>query len=86
MPLAAGTFGTGERDNIYNPGQDQWDIAFFKNVSAGGSRNVQFRAEIFIFTNHANWCGGNAGNGCSAAPRVGSDERVVRSRDGEGNH
>ena len=61
---AAGTFGTGERDNIYNPGQYQWDIAFFKNVSAGGSRNVQFRAEIFDFTNHANWCGGNA-NGCS---------------------
>ena len=35
---AAGTFGTNNpRDNVYNPGQYQWDIALFKNVTAGGS-------------------------------------------------
>ena len=30
---AAGTFGTAPRNAIYNPGQYQWDIALFKNVS-----------------------------------------------------
>ena len=35
---AAGTFGNAPRDNIYNPGQYQWDIALFKNVSAEGTR------------------------------------------------
>jgi Carboxypeptidase regulatory-like domain len=56
----AGTYGNGTRNNIYNPGQYQWDIAFFKNVNAGGSRNFQFRAEIFNFPNHANWNGAEA--------------------------
>ncbi len=51
---AAGTYGNGPRNNIYGPGQYQWDIALFKNVNAGGSRNFQFRAEIFDFPNHAN--------------------------------
>jgi hypothetical protein len=53
----AGTFGNGRRNNIYNPGQYQWDIAVFKNVSLGGTRTVQFRAEMFNFLNHANWNG-----------------------------
>jgi hypothetical protein len=58
---AAGTFASnGPRNNIYNPGQYQWDIAVFKNVNAGGTRNVQFRAEIFNFLNHANWNGAEA--------------------------
>ena len=51
----AGTFGNGKREEFYNPGQYQWDIALFKNVSVGGSRTVQFRAEIFNFLNHPNW-------------------------------
>jgi len=50
-----GTFGNSKRLEFYNPGQYQWDIALFKNVSVGGSRNVQFRAEIFNFLNHPNW-------------------------------
>ena len=57
---AAGTFGNGPRNNIYNPGQYQWDIALFKNVNLGGARTVQFRAEIFNFPNHANWNGAQA--------------------------
>jgi hypothetical protein len=56
----AGTFGTGPRNNIYNPGQYQWDIALFKNVNVGGSKTAQFRAEIFNFINHANWNGADA--------------------------
>jgi hypothetical protein len=56
----AGTFGNGARNNVYNPGQYQWDIALFKNVAFAGSRSVQFRAEIFNFPNHANWNGAEA--------------------------
>jgi hypothetical protein len=49
-----GTFGNAPRNLIYNPGEQQWDIAVFKNVSLGGMRNVQFRAEFFNFPNHPN--------------------------------
>ncbi len=52
---AAGTFGNAPRNLIYNPGEQNWDIALFKNFAFGGSRTVQFRAEIFNFINHANW-------------------------------
>ncbi len=55
-----GTFGNGPRNNIYNPGQYQWDIALFKNIALGGSRTLQFRAEMFNFLNHANWEGAQA--------------------------
>ena len=58
---AAGTFtSNGPRDNIYNPGQYQWDIALFKNVNVGGTKSAQFRAEIFNFPNHANWNGADS--------------------------
>jgi hypothetical protein len=50
----AGTFGNAPRNLLYNPGQQQWDIALFKNVTLGGMRNVQFRAEFFNFPNHPN--------------------------------
>jgi hypothetical protein len=51
---AAGTFGNAPRNLIYDPGEQQWDIAFFKNFSLGGLRRIQFRAEIFNFPNHPN--------------------------------
>ncbi len=51
---AAGTFGNAPRNLIYGPGQQQWDIALFKNFGLGGSSKVQFRAEVFNFINHAN--------------------------------
>jgi len=51
---AAGTFGNAPRSLIYGPGQQQWDIALFKNFGMGGPRKVQFRAEMFNFINHAN--------------------------------
>ncbi len=63
----AGTFGNGPRNNIYNPGQYQWDVALFKNVNLGGTKTAQFRAEIFNFINHANW-----------TARTEPDERDVR--------
>lgn len=51
---ASGTFGNVERNNIYNPGEQQWDLAIFKNFNLGGTRRVQFRAEAFNFINHPN--------------------------------
>jgi hypothetical protein len=49
-----GTFGNAPRNLLYNPGQQQWDIALFKNFRLGGARLVQFRAEFFNFPNHPN--------------------------------
>jgi hypothetical protein len=57
---AAGTFGNGPRNNIYNPGQYQWDIALFKNVRVQGARSFQLRAEVFNFLNHANLSGASS--------------------------
>jgi Carboxypeptidase regulatory-like domain len=51
---AAGTFGNAPRNPIYRPGEQQWDIALFKNFGLGGPRKVQFRAEFFNFPNHPN--------------------------------
>ena len=52
---AAGTFGNAPRNLIYNPGEQQWDLAIFKNFTLGGTRRMQFRAEAFNFINHPNW-------------------------------
>src|SRR3954469_1984585 len=51
---ANGTFGNSPRNNMYGPGQYQWDIALFKNVAVRERQSFQFRAEIFNFLNHAN--------------------------------
>lgn len=52
---AAGTFGNAPRNLIYNPGEQQWDLALFKNFELGGTKKAQFRAEFFNFPNHPNW-------------------------------
>ena len=75
---AAGTFGNGPRDNIYNPGQYQWDIALFKNVSVGGTKSVQFRAEVFNFLNHANWNGADSNPTSATFGRVTSKDNSRR--------
>ncbi len=54
---AAGHFGNERRNQIYGPGDQQWDIALFKNFSLGGTKKVQFRTEIFNFPNHPNLSG-----------------------------
>ena len=56
---AQGTFGNAPRNSFYGPGEQQWDIALFKNVTVRGSQSVQFRAEIFNFPNHPNLNGPN---------------------------
>jgi hypothetical protein len=74
----AGTFGNGPRNNIYNPGQYQWDIALFKNVNLGGSKTAQFRAEIFNFPNHPNWSGADANPTSATFGRVTGKDGSVR--------
>ncbi len=69
---AAGTFGNAPRNLIYNPGEQQWDIALFKNFSLGGIATVQFRAEVFNFLNHPTWQ-----RSTRAEPRR-SDQRQLR--------
>lgn len=56
---AAGHFGNETRDLLRNPGDQQWDIALFKNFSLKGTAKVQFRAEMFNFPNHPNLNGPN---------------------------
>jgi hypothetical protein len=51
---ANGTFGNTPRNNMYGPGQYQWDVALFKNVVVKDRQSFQFRAEVFDFLNHAN--------------------------------
>jgi len=53
----AGTFGNETRNLVRNPGDMQWDIAFFKNFALKGTSKVQFRTEIFNFLNHPNLSG-----------------------------
>ncbi len=73
---AAGTFGNAPRNLISNPGEQQWDIALFKNFGLGGARKVQFRAEVFNFLNHPNLGGiERRASGCGLG---GSDEPELR--------
>jgi hypothetical protein len=73
-----GTFGNAPRFGIYNPGQYQWDIALFKNVSLRAKHSVQFRAEIFNFLNHPNWNGANADPTSSTFGRITSKDNSRR--------
>lgn len=71
-------FGNGPRNNICNPGQYQWDIAFFKNVNLGGTKVTQFRAEVFNFPNHANWNGVETSPTSAAFGRITSKDNSRR--------
>jgi hypothetical protein len=56
---AAGRFGNQTRDLFRNPGDQQWDLAIFKNFSMTGTHKLQFRVEMFNFINHPNLSGPN---------------------------
>ena len=60
-PPTPGAFGNAPRNLLYNPGEQQWDIAVFKNFNVGGTHRIQVRAEFFNFPNHPN-LGGGPGN------------------------
>ena len=51
---AAGTIGNLGRNTVRGPRYAAWDLALFKNFTLGGTR-LQFRAEGFNITNHANF-------------------------------
>ena len=59
---AAGKFGNLTRNTLRNPGDQQWDLAIFKNFALGGTQKLQFRAEMFNFINHPNLSGPNSGH------------------------
>ena len=77
---AAGTFGNAPRNIIYNPGEQQWDIALFKNFNLGGTRRAQFRAEFFNFPNHPNWANVQTG-ALQGQGWADPSNSAVRSRD-----
>ena len=54
---AAGKFGNSTRDIVRNPGDQQWDIALFKNFRLKGTHRIQVRAEVFNFINQPNLSG-----------------------------
>lgn len=57
-----GTFTTQyNRNRIYNPGSQSWNIALFKGFRFSEEHNiVQFRAEVYNFVNHPNWSGADS--------------------------
>lgn len=73
---AAGTFGNAPRDAFYNPGEQNWDIALFKNFRVSNAQRIQFRAECFNFINHPNW-----NNVASSDPSNGNFGRITTKRD-----
>ena len=59
VPVGANRFGNSPRNNLRNPGDQQWDLALFKNFTLAGAHKMQFRVEIFNFPNHPNLGGPN---------------------------
>jgi hypothetical protein len=59
VPVGANRFGNSPRNNLRNPGDQQWDLALFKNFTLAGEHKIQFRVEIFNFPNHPNLNGPN---------------------------
>jgi hypothetical protein len=59
VPSGANRFGNMPRNLIYGPGDQQWDIAVFKNINLVGTHKMQIRMEVFNFINHPNLSGPN---------------------------
>jgi hypothetical protein len=55
---AAGTFTKQlNRNRLYNPGSQSWNVALFKNFKIAERHAVQYRCEVYNFPNHPNWSG-----------------------------
>ncbi len=53
---AAGTFvGPGTRNQVYQPGIQNWTAALFKTFAINEQHRVTFRSEFYNFPNHPNW-------------------------------
>lgn len=67
---ADGTFGNSSRNGWYGPGLAQFDGSLIKKTKLGGSRELEFRTELFNLFNHPNfdqpystWSAGSASFG-----------------------
>ena len=49
--------GTALNDEYLGPGYVNWDISVFKNVPIGGTRQLQFRVELYNAFNTDQWTG-----------------------------
>jgi hypothetical protein len=76
---ANGTFATTQpRDQLYQPGFQNWNIGIFKVFSISERHKVQLRGEFFNFPNHPNW------DGAQTNPTSGSFGKVT-SKNSERN-
>jgi hypothetical protein len=84
---APGTWGNAGRnpDGLRGPWFQSWDIALFKNVPVGGSKRLQFRAELFNFPNHPNIGDPLGTNGGVVVDPQSADFGRVLSKTGERN-
>jgi hypothetical protein len=74
---AAGTFVTQNvRDDIFQPGFQNWNMGLFKTVPINERFRFQFRAEAFNVWNHPNW-GGASGGGVNFNPTSGTFGKVT---------
>jgi hypothetical protein len=55
VPQQPGFHGTLGRNTLVGPGLMQVDASAIKNLPIGGSRKIQFRAEVFNLLNRANF-------------------------------
>jgi hypothetical protein len=76
-----GTFGNLERNSIHGPNFKQVDLVLSKRFMFSGTRNFEFRAEIFNLFNTVNFLesGGNATAGDSKHLTDGSESSPTRS-------
>jgi hypothetical protein len=55
-----GLFGNVGRNTLIRPGVTSFNLSFAKDNPIGEGRNIEFRAEMFNFTNHPNFGAPNA--------------------------
>jgi hypothetical protein len=75
-----GYFGDSTVNVIRGPGQNNWNMGWFKNFKIKERGTVQFRAEMFNTWNHTQFLGVNSTFGSGAFGQVCSDHtpRVIQ--------
>jgi hypothetical protein len=69
-PTDPGRFGTSGRNILRNPGIFNTDLSIFKNFPIRERINLQFRTEMFNFTNHPQFGASNSRSGAFASADV----------------
>jgi hypothetical protein len=54
-PSGRGDEGNSSRVHYFGPGSQTWDLTLTKGIKAGGSRELQLRAEFYNLFNQATW-------------------------------